>query len=115
MMLQDFLDKLHTDPESIEFAETIETIESNYEYTPTNFTNGTQLNKAGENEGSSKILAFAYINNLTVTETLNCFGHYFREDVIGNPAGDDHQNIRQFILDGFEGVKFDVLPLQFKP
>ncbi len=115
MTLQDFLDKLHAEPDSIEFAETIETIESNYEYTPTNFTNGTQFNKAGENEGSCKILAFAYINNLTVTETLNCFGHYFREDVIGKPAGDDHQNIRQFILGGFEEVKFDVLPLQFKP
>ena len=111
MTLQDFLDKLHAEPESIEFAETIE---SNYDYTPTNFTNGTQLNKAGENEGSCKILAFAYINNLTVTETLNCFGQYFRDDVVGNPAGDDHQNIRQFILDGFEGLTFDALPLQFK-
>ena len=115
MTLQDFLDKLHAEPETIEFAETIDTIESNYEYRPTNFTNGTQHNKAGENEGSCKILAFAYINNLTVTETLNCFGHYFREDVVGKPAGDDHQNIRQFILDGFEGIKFDVMPLQFKP
>lgn len=114
MSLQVFLEKLRADPESIEFAETIEIIQSNYEYTPTNFTNGTQLNKAGENEGSCKILAFAYINTLTVTETLNCFGHYFREDVVGKPAGDDHQNIRQFILDGFEGIEFDVLPLQFK-
>ena len=49
-----------------------------------------------------------------MTETLNCFGHYFREDVIGNPAGNNHQNIRQFILDGFDGLKFDILPLQFK-
>ncbi len=114
MSLKVFLEKLRADPESIEFAETIETIESNYEYTPTSFTNGTQHNKAGENEGSCKILAFAYINNLTVTETLNCFGHYFREEVVGNPAGIDYQILRQFILDGFEGVKFDVLPLQFK-
>jgi len=114
MSLQVFLEKLRADPESIEFAETIETIETNYHYTPTNFTNGTQTNRGGENEGSCKILAFAYINNLTVTETLNCFGHYFREEVVGNPAGNDHQNIRQFILDGFEGLKFDALPLQFK-
>lgn len=114
MLLQDFLDQLHADPESIEFSTTIETIDSNYEYNPTNFSNGAQHNNAGENEGSCKILAFAYINNLTVTETLNCFGHYFRKDVLGNPTGNDHQNIRQFILDGFEGVKFDKLPLQFK-
>jgi hypothetical protein len=114
MILQDFLEKLRAEPELIQFSETIDTIESNYGYIPTNFTNGNQLNKAGENVGSCKILAFAYINNLTMSETLNCFGHYFREDVISNPAGNDHQNIRQFILDGFDGLKFDVLPLQFK-
>ena len=114
MTLQHFLKKLHAKPESILFSETLETIESNYDYIPTNFTNGSQLNKAGENVGSCKILAFAYINNLTMTETLNCFGHYFREDVIGNPVGNNHQNIRQFILDGFDGLKFDILPLQFK-
>lgn len=114
MNLQEFLDKLHTDPESIEFSDSIAVIDANYEYTPTNFSNGTQLNKAGENEGSCKILAFAYINNLTISETLNCFGHYFREEVAGNPVGDNHQNIRQFILDGFEGIKFEKMPLQFK-
>jgi type III HopJ-like effector protein len=114
MELGTFLKKLSTEPESIEFTESIATIEQNYGYTPTAFTNGDVTNKAGQNEGSCKILAFAYINNFTVTETLNCFGKYYRDDVLGNPAGNDHQNIRQFILDGFEGVKFNVLPLQFK-
>ena len=113
MELNNFLDKLRSEPESIEFADTIAVIDANYTYTPSSFSNGTLHNKAGENEGSCKILAFAYLNNLTVTETLNCFGHYFREEVIDNPGGDNHQNIRQFILDGFEGVKFDTMPLQF--
>jgi len=114
MQLEDFLKKLSTNPESIEFEESISTIEQNYDYTPTAFTNGNVKNDAGQNEGSCKILAFAFINNFTVTETLNCFGGYYRDDVLGKPAGDDHQNIRQFILDGFEGVKFDALPLQIK-
>jgi type III HopJ-like effector protein len=112
MELNIFLNKLKTDPESIEFEDTISAIEANYNYTPSAFVNGGVTNDAGQNEGSCKILAFAFINNLTVTETLNCFGKYYRDDVLGNPAGDDHQNIRQFILDGFEGVKFDSLPLQ---
>ncbi len=114
MELETFLNKLSDKPESIEFADTISAIEQNYNYTATAFTNGDVTNEAGQNEGSCKILAFAFINNLTVTETLNCFGKYYRNDVLGNPAGNDHQNIRQFILDGFEGVKFDVLPLQIK-
>lgn len=114
MELEAFLKKLSSEPESIEFTDTISTIEQNYDYTPTAFTNGDVTNDAGQNEGSCKILAFAFINNLTITETLNCFGNYYRDDVLDNPAGDDHQNIRQFILDGFEGIKFNVLPLQFK-
>lgn len=113
MKLNDFIKKIRIDPESIEFTDTIAVIDSNYQYTPTSFSNGNQNNKAGENEGSCKILAFAYLNNLTITETLNCFGNYYRDDVLGNPAGDDHQNIRQFILDGFEGVAFEAMPLQF--
>lgn len=115
MNLNDFLAKIKSEPESIGFTDTISVIENNYDYTPTAFTNGGVKNDAGQNEGSCKILAFAYINNLSITETLNCFGNYYRDDVLGNPAGDDHQNIRQFILDGFEGVKFDILPLEFKP
>jgi type III HopJ-like effector protein len=114
MELDDFLNKLRSEPESTNFTDTIAIIDSNYDYAPSKFTNGNVTNEAGQNEGSCKILAFAYINNLTVTETLNCFGHYFREEVMGHPAGNDHQNIRQFILDGFEGVKFDEMPLQFK-
>lgn len=114
MELHKFLEKLKNDPESIEFQDTISVIENKYEYTPTSFTNGDISNEAGQNEGSCKILAFALINNLSITETLNCFGTYYRDDVLDNPAGDDHQNIRQFILDGFDGVKFDVLPLRIK-
>jgi HopJ type III effector protein len=114
MNLESFLATLKGDPESIEFTDTISVIEETYDYTPTSFSNGGVINEAGQNEGSCKILAFSFINNLTVTETLNCFGKYYREDVLGSPAGNDHQNIRQFILDGFEGVKFDVLPLRIK-
>lgn len=114
MELNTFLEKLKNDPESIEFTETISTIEQTYNYTPSSFSNGSVVNEAGQNEGSCKILAFAYINNLSITETLNCFGTYYRDDVLGNPAGDDHQNIRQFILDGFDGVKFETLPLKIK-
>ena len=82
-------------------------IDSNYLYTPTTFRNGKQENAAGQNEGSCKILAFGKLNNLNKEKTLHCFGKYYREDVLDNPDGEDHQNIRQFMLDGWEGVSFD--------
>ncbi|HAB55541.1 MAG TPA: type III effector, partial [Cellvibrionales bacterium] len=41
-------------------------------------------------------------------------GKYYRDDVLGNPSGDDHANIRNFILDGWLGIQFDTEPLALK-
>ncbi|GAK84871.1 type III effector HopPmaJ [Vibrio ponticus] len=35
------------------------------------------------------------------------FGDFYRKDVLGNPDGDDHQNIRNFIAHGWNGIKFE--------
>jgi hypothetical protein len=64
MTLHAFLEKLNQYPEAITFAETIATIESNYDFTPTAFQNGKQHNGAGENSGSCKVFAFAKIQEL---------------------------------------------------
>jgi len=106
MTLDAFLDTLRNTPESIEFADTMAVIESNYEFTPTRFTNGATLNEADQNQGSCKLLAFALLNDLTPSETLACFGQYYRHDVLQNPNGDDHQNIRNFMQQGWQGVEF---------
>jgi hypothetical protein len=39
-------------------------------------------------------------------ETLALFGKYYRKDVMENPNGDDHPNIRNFILDGWAAIRF---------
>lgn len=114
MGLQGFLDQLRVDPESIEFTDTIALIDSTYEYTPASFSNGEQHNSADQNAGSCKIFAFAKLNNLSETETLHCFGKYYREEVLNDPNGKGHQNIRQFIKNGFDGIKFDGEPLRCK-
>ena len=106
MNLDEFLTQLDKNPESIEFENTIAVIDSNYDYTPTAFTNGNVNNEAGQNEGSCKILAFARLNELSEIHTLHCFGIYFRKEVLKDPDGDSHQNIRQFIKNGFDGIKF---------
>lgn len=107
MTLEMFLARLHKEPLAIEFAETLNIINAYYTYTPTAFSNGALVNEAGSNEGSCKIFAFARLNGLTEAQTLACFGKYYREDVLGNPEGVDHQNIRNFIQHGWKGIEFE--------
>ena len=107
MKLEKFKSKLKNTPQKIEFSETIAVIETNYDFTPTAFKNG-EINKAvGENSGSCKLFAFAKIQEFSKEETLACFGRYYFEDVLQDPEGDGHQNIRNFIKTGFQGLKFE--------
>ncbi len=106
MELKTFLHQLNNAPESISFNETIATIDAHYEFTPTTFQNGTVLNEAGKNAGSCKIFSFAQLHNLSPQQTLHCFGDYYRKDVLDNPNGSDHQNIRTFMVNGWAGIEF---------
>jgi hypothetical protein len=105
------LEKIKTQPQQISFQELIDFIDAHYQFTPTAFTNGALYNEAGQNNGSCKIFQFALLNNLTKDETLNCFGHFYREHVMGNPNGTDHQNIRNFMVSGFMGLKMEGVAL----
>lgn len=107
MNLSTFLEKLQQQPEQIQFADTMAVIEANYMYTPTLFKNGAISNEAGQNEGSCKIFAFAKLNNLDPASTLACFDDYYRVDVLENPDASDHQNIRQFMQHGWNGIAFE--------
>jgi hypothetical protein len=101
------LDKIHHSPTSISFSEVIAHIDANFDFSPTRFTNGNTVNEAGQNNGSCKVFSFAKLNNLTVDQTLSLFGDYYQIDVLGNPAGSDHQNIRNFMKSGWQGIQFD--------
>lgn len=107
MNLEQFLKKLNDQQNEIAFTETMATIEENYTFTPTTFTNGETKNKADTNNGSCKIFAFGLLNNLNEKQTLACFGDYYRQDVLQNPEGDDHQNIRNFMKSGWSGIIFE--------
>ena len=52
--LQTFLDLIRTSPELVEFEQTMSVIADNYQYQPTQFSNGVGdakvVNKAGTNE-----------------------------------------------------------------
>lgn len=107
MTINTFLDKLKQTPNTITFPETIAVIEENYDFTPTAFDNGTQHNEAGQNSGSCKLFAFAKLQNLSQAETLACFGAYYFEEVLGDSEGTNHQNIRNFMNTGWDGIQFE--------
>jgi hypothetical protein len=107
MSLTDFIARLRTQPEQIEFADTIAAIEAAYDCTPTAFRNGDVVSAAGQNGGSCKIFAFGLLHALTEAETLACFGRYYRDDVLKHPHGQDHANIRSFMRSGWAGIAFE--------
>ena len=106
MNTEQFLDKLRNEPDAIDFEDTMAVIEAEYEFSPTAFKNGDVENEANQNNGSCKIFAFAQLKSLNADETLACFGRYYRDDVLKNPEGDDHGNIRNFMQYGWIGIEF---------
>ena len=106
MLINEFLEKLSAQPENIEFTDTMAVIEKNYDFTATAFNNGLQVNEAGANSGSCKLFYFAQLQNLNESQTLACFGRYYRDDVLKHLDANDHQNIRQFMVNGWLGIKF---------
>lgn len=106
MQLTEFLTQLNTDPTHIKFSDTISIVDTNYHFTPTAFRNGELQNEAGQNSGSCKLFSFARLHKLTQMQTLHCFGDYYRIDVFEHPQASDHQNIRNFIRFGWDGIEF---------
>jgi len=101
------LEQLEKSSETIIFKDVIAYIDENYDFAPTKFTNGNTINEANQNNGSCKVFSFAQLKNLSKEQTLSLFGEFYREDVLKNPDGTDHQNIRNFMKFGWEGISFD--------
>ena len=98
------LEKLNNN--EIIFADVLAFIDDNYNHTPTAFTNGNQENAIDQNQGSAKVLAFAKLNDYTENDTLKLFAEHYKA-VIKTPNGTDHNNIRQFMENGWNGVSFE--------
>lgn len=95
------------------FDETLALISHHFDYRPTGFNNGPLRNEAGENEGSCRIFALGEHCSLTESETLRLFAQHYQQ-VLNDPAGDSHSNIRQFISTGWSGIHFDTPPLRLR-
>lgn len=114
MKLNVFIAELKSSPERIEFADTMAVIDDLYEFRATAFQNGDLYNPAGENSGSCKLFSFASKQGFSEQQTLACFGAYYRDDVLANPDNTDHQNIRNFMKTGWQGINFKGEALQLK-
>ena len=91
---------------SAKFADVLAFIEARYQHTPTAFQNGAQFNAATENQGSAKVFSFAKLESLSQQDTLKLFAEHYAS-VLATPEASDHQNIRQFMQNGWDGVKFE--------
>lgn len=113
----DFLTQINND-EDVSFDDTMRVIADNYHYTEAEFSNGSGqdklINAAGTNEGSCKIFAFAQLEQLTQAQTLALFGDFYRKDVLKDLSGTGHQNIRNFMLSGWDGIHFNTPALTAK-
>lgn len=99
--------------QQIQFSDVIAFIEARYTHTPTAFKNGANQNQATENQGSAKVLYFAQLNGLSAEQTLPLFAEHYQA-VLNTPDATDHQNIRQFMQHGWNGVTFDGVVLTEK-
>lgn len=88
------------------FSRVIEFIDTNYQHQPTAFKNGDAYNEATQNQGSARVFTFAKLNNLSAEDTLYLFAEHYRA-VLATPEATDHQNIRQFMAHGWDGIVFE--------
>jgi len=102
-MAQDLLAQLQAG--EIKFADVIAYIDARYNHTATAFQNGKQANAATENQGSAKVFSFAQLNGLDQAQTLSLFAEHYAA-VLAIPEATDHQNIRQFMQNGWDGIQF---------
>ena len=114
MKIETFKNKLKNNPTAITFSETMLVIDANYEFKPTAFKNGGIETAENPNSGSCKLFAFAKAENLSKQDNLACFGEFYYEEVLNDPDGSGHQNIRNFMSTGFDGLSFDDFPLSKK-
>lgn len=97
----------------LRFKDVLNYISQHYTYTPSSFINGDLHNTAEENQGSAKVLYFAFLHSLTEKQTLQLFAEHL-DNVSTCPEGTNHPNIRQFIKTGWQAVLFENVVLRPK-
>eukprot|EP00241_Pyramimonas_parkeae_P009262 CAMPEP_0114239076 /NCGR_PEP_ID=MMETSP0058-20121206/8258_1 /TAXON_ID=36894 /ORGANISM="Pyramimonas parkeae, CCMP726" /LENGTH=145 /DNA_ID=CAMNT_0001351215 /DNA_START=290 /DNA_END=727 /DNA_ORIENTATION=+ len=102
----------------VRFEEVMDMVGQCYTFTPTGYTSGAGLpsevcNEPNTNNGSCKVFAFAKLNDLDEEATLRLFCEHY-EQVLGDPEGNSHLNIRNFMANGWQGLVMETSPLRLK-
>lgn len=97
-----------------DFDDTLALIGRYFDYQPTGFHNGPLINAAGENAGSCRVFALGQYCSLSEADALQLFAQHYQQ-VLNDPSGDSHGNIRQFISTGWSGIRFEGEPLRARP
>ena len=100
--------------EVMQFSDFTDLIESEYNFTPTAFTNGDLSNKAEENQGSAKVFCFGLMHSLSEHEALRCFGEHYQSVLDSLGDNTSHLNIRTFMRLGWKGVNINASALTNK-
>ncbi|HEY6902340.1 MAG TPA: HopJ type III effector protein [Puia sp.] len=104
MNITTLLEQLRTG--SLAFSDVLAAIDASYQHHPTAFKNGSVYNEATQNQGSARIFSYAMLNHLSEEDTLLLFAEHYRA-VLDHPGASDHQNIRQFMANGWNGIVFE--------
>jgi len=103
--LQEFRRRLREESAGLLFNETLAVVSELFDYTPKPFINGGLESAAGSNEGSCKAFSMGKLLGWSEAEVLASFGEHHRQ-VVGDPGGSSHGNIRAFMKHGWKGVQF---------
>lgn len=100
------------------FQDVIRIVHRHYDCVPVAFSTGVGTsrrtdNPAGSNTGSSQLLAFARRLGLDAQTTLTLYAEHYR-DVLAEPDGHSHLNIRAFMANGWAGVSMPIDPLRLR-
>jgi hypothetical protein len=90
---------------TITFKEVLEFIDADITHAARAFKNGEAFNEATQNQGSAKVFTFAQKHNMSAADTLYLFAEHYQA-VLATPEAVDHQNIRQFMIHGWQGIQF---------
>lgn len=110
MSISDLLTQLQQPSPLFVFNEVMDLINDQYDFSPCAFVNGDVENSADENQGSCRVFAFAQAHSLDQAETLKLFAEHYQQ-VLSDPDGDSHGNIRAFMKNGWNGVVISGQPL----
>jgi hypothetical protein len=100
------------------FQDVMSVLRRHYEFVPVAFTTGAGTaketrNRAGSNAASCLLLAAARRLGFSMPETLALYREHYR-DVLADPEGNAHGNIRALMVNGWDGVVFGGDPLRLK-